>query len=107
LNRAVKDTPEDDIVAQVDKDLRKMLLKADAPAPRKVAVRVWPRAIPQFNVGHLEAVELAQDELKAAGWDGLLLGGNYVSGVALGKCVEYGYEYASKIAQAVSQVGGK
>lgn len=32
---------------QVDKDLRQMLLRPDAPAPRKVAVRVWPRAIPQ------------------------------------------------------------
>lgn len=27
-----------------------MLLKPDAPAPRKVAVRVWPRAIPQVCV---------------------------------------------------------
>lgn len=101
LNRAVATMKEEDIIAQVDKDLRKMLLKNDAPAPKKVAVRVWPRAIPQFNVGHLEAVETAQGELKKAGWDGVLLGGNYVSGVALGKCVEYGYEYAGKIAQAM------
>ena len=28
----------------------------------------------------------------------MLLGGNYVAGVALGKCVEYGYEYAGKVA---------
>lgn len=98
LNRAVSTMEEDAIVAAVDKDLRKMLLREDAPAPRKVAVRVWQRAIPQFNVGHLEAVELAEKELKRAGWDGLLLGGNYVSGVALGKCMEYGYEYAGKIA---------
>lgn len=26
-----------------------MLLRPDAPAPRKVAVRVWPRAIPQVT----------------------------------------------------------
>ena len=93
---------EDAIVEQVDRDIRKMLLKPDAPAPKKIAVRVWPRAIPQFNVGHLEAVETAEKELKRAGWDGLMLGGNYVSGVALGKCVEYGYEYGSKIAEAVT-----
>lgn len=34
---------------QVDKDLREMLVKPDAPKPRKVAVRVWPRAIPQVG----------------------------------------------------------
>lgn len=104
LNRAVKEMPEDDIVRAVDKDLRKMLLREDAPAPQKVAVRVWPTAIPQFNIGHLDTVSLVESELKKAGWDGLLLGGNYVSGVALGKCVEYGYEYAGKIASKVNSV---
>ena len=39
----------------------------------------------QFNIGHLETVEGAQRGIKAAGWDGVLLGGNYVAGVALGK----------------------
>ena len=41
----------------------------------------------------------AQEELDLAGYQGVLLGGNYVSGVALGKCVEYAYSYADKIAQ--------
>jgi len=44
-----------------------------------------PHLIFQFNIGHLEAVEGAQRGIKAAGWDGVLLGGNYVAGVALGK----------------------
>jgi hypothetical protein len=34
----------------------------------------------QFNIGHLDAVSGAQADLKAAGWDGVLLGGNYVAG---------------------------
>lgn len=47
-------------MSQVDKDLRTMLLKPDAPKPRVVGVRVWPRAIPQFNIGHLEVLDKAK-----------------------------------------------
>ena len=43
---------------QVDKDLRTMLLKPDAPEPKVVGYRVWPRAIPQFNVGHLDVLQV-------------------------------------------------
>jgi hypothetical protein len=39
--------------------------------------------------------------LKAAGLDGVLLGGNYVAGVALGKCVEYGFEFAEQVSKYV------
>lgn len=101
LNHKVTEMTEDEIVSQVDKDLREMLLRNDAAAPTKVGVRVWPRAIPQFNIGHLEKVKAAEDGLMEKGWDGLFLGGNYVSGVALGKCIEYGYTFADKIATSI------
>ncbi|GFH15219.1 protoporphyrinogen oxidase, partial [Haematococcus lacustris] len=55
-NRGIVDQTHEQLVAQVDKDLRVMLLKPDAPAPKVVGVRVWPRAIPQFNLGHLDKV---------------------------------------------------
>jgi protoporphyrinogen oxidase len=71
---------------QVDKDLRVMLIKQSAPAPRVVGVRVWPRAIPQFNVGHLDQLEKAKAALDQAGWDNFLLGGNYVSGESSNVC---------------------
>ena len=105
LNRNIVNQSEDEIVAQVDRDLRAMLLDPQlAPAPKKIGVRVWPRAIPQFNVGHLDVLAAAEKELGKAGWEGVLLGGNYVSGVALGKCVEYGYEFAAKAAREASKV---
>ena len=37
--------------------------------------------------------------MQNAGLGGVLLGGNYVAGVALGKCVEYAYEYAKEISK--------
>lgn len=39
--------------------------------------------------------------LASSGLRGVLLGGNYVAGVALGKCVEYGYEFADQVASYV------
>lgn len=43
---------------QVDKDLREMLIKPDAQAPKRIGLRVWHKAIPQFNLGHLEVVQV-------------------------------------------------
>jgi oxygen-dependent protoporphyrinogen oxidase len=87
----------------VDKDVRKMLIKSDAPPPLVQGVRVWPRAIPQFNVGHLDNLEAANKGLKDSGLEGVFLGGNYVAGVALGRCVEYAYESAQQIAAFLKQ----
>ena len=60
-----------------------MLLKPDAPPPNVVGIRVWPRAIPQFNIGHLDQLDKAKGALGALGWDGVFLGGNYVSGAGI------------------------
>ncbi|KAK9902125.1 hypothetical protein WJX75_005247 [Coccomyxa subellipsoidea] len=102
LNRSIVSQGDDAIFAQVDKDLREMLVQPNAPAPKRIGIRVWPKAIPQFNLGHLEVVQGAKEDLEAAGLGGILLGGNYVAGVALGKCVEYGYEYAHEISKYLS-----
>ena len=90
---------EEELVYQVDKDVRKMLIKPDASTPETLGVRVWPRAIPQFEVGHLDILSDARNALANAGLEGIFLGGNYVSGVALGRCVESAYEFAESISQ--------
>eukprot|EP00898_Chlorokybus_atmophyticus_P003482 jgi/Chlat1/4134/Chrsp269S00292 len=88
----------DDLVNQVDKDVRTMLIKPDAGKPHVCGVRVWPRAIPQFLVGHLDTLAEARAGVAAEGLEGLFLGGNYAGGVALGRCVEYAYECAAEVA---------
>ena len=49
--------------------------------------------------------EIKQD-LAEAGWDGVKLGGNYVAGVALGKCVEFGYTFADQISDYLQDLPG-
>jgi protoporphyrinogen/coproporphyrinogen III oxidase len=102
-NRGILKQSDADIVAQVDSDLRKpgMPLKADAPNPKLVGIRTWERAIPQFNIGHVDNVATAKAALDAAGMTGVKLGGNYVAGVALGKCIEYGYTFADELVDSL------
>eukprot|EP01024_Parvocaulis_polyphysoides_P070033 TRINITY_DN8615_c0_g3_i1.p1 TRINITY_DN8615_c0_g3~~TRINITY_DN8615_c0_g3_i1.p1 ORF type:complete len:558 (-),score=83.19 TRINITY_DN8615_c0_g3_i1:276-1910(-) len=103
-NRAILDMTQDDIVKQVDADVRKMLIKDDAGPPTVVGFRVWEKAIPQFNVGHMDKLEKAQKGLKESGCDSIFLGGNYVYGVAFGKCIEASYEMANKVNECCSQI---
>lgn len=87
----------------MDRDLRKMLINPNAKDPLVLGVRVWPQAIPQFLVGHLDILDAAKNALSNSGFQGLFLGGNYVSGVALGRCVEGAYEVASDVNDFLSK----
>lgn len=102
-NRGIVDQTKEELVKQVDEDLRKLLLKSDAPEPKTIGVRVWQKAIPQFNLGHMTSLKKARDALNAEGWESMILGGNYVCGVALQKCVESSYDLAEQLAKSVAK----
>uniref|UniRef100_A0A0D6QX14 Protoporphyrinogen oxidase n=1 Tax=Araucaria cunninghamii TaxID=56994 RepID=A0A0D6QX14_ARACU len=87
------------LVSAIDRDLRKILIREDALAPMTLGVKVWPQAIPQFLIGHLDLLETARSALHEHELEGLFLGGNYVVGVALGRCVEGAYESAEAVSQ--------
>jgi protoporphyrinogen/coproporphyrinogen III oxidase len=58
-------------------------------------VTVWPRALPQYNVGHLE--RLAAIEKLRADFPGLHFAGNYLHGPAIGTCVDEALKVANEI----------
>jgi len=91
----IADLTEDEIVAEVDKGCRQVLLKADAPAPKVLGVKVWPTAIPQYELGHSEI--MAKLEAAEAQAPGLFVMGNYRTGVAFPDCVTFGYEFAQEV----------
>ncbi|KAK6118154.1 hypothetical protein DH2020_048138 [Rehmannia glutinosa] len=102
-NPGITSKTESQLVESVDRDLRKMLINRNAPDPLVLGVRVWPQAIPQFLIGHLDVLDNARTALSKGGFKGLFLGGNYVSGVALGRCVEGAYEVAADVTDYLSQ----
>lgn len=56
----------------------------------------WPRAIPQYHLGHLERVARISHRLQQH--PGLWLGGNAYHGVALNDCTEQGMLLAERVA---------
>jgi len=66
-------------------------------APGFCAVTRWPRAIPQYTLGHAERIrraERAESELP-----GLFLCASYRGGVAVGDCIQSGYRMAEAVAR--------
>ncbi|KAI3946895.1 hypothetical protein MKW98_003458 [Papaver atlanticum] len=106
-NTGIVNKTEGEIVEAVDRDLRKMLITSNSKDPLVLGVRVWPQAIPQFLVGHLDTLADAKRGLQDGGLHGLFLGGNYVSGVALGRCVEGAFESAAEVAKFLSEYSYK
>lgn len=83
------------IISQVHQDLCQTLLQQDAEKPKVLAVHIWSRAIPQYNLGHNSRLTQINHSLKS--WPGVYLCSNYMGGVALGDCVRRGIEVATEI----------
>ena len=83
---------EEELLDVAHRDVSKLLGLRDAPV--FTHVRRWPRAIPQYELGHSERLSrirasLARWNVRAAG---LELAGGYLEGVAFGKAARSGME---------------
>mmetsp|Transcript_3646 Transcript_3646/g.10762 ORF Transcript_3646/g.10762 Transcript_3646/m.10762 type:complete len:112 (+) Transcript_3646:139-474(+) len=64
-----------------------------------ICISRWVRAIPQYNIGYHDI--RAEVDRALEGLPGLFLGGNYMSGVAFGDCVQWGVEAAPRVQAAL------
>ncbi|MBW8879606.1 MAG: protoporphyrinogen oxidase [Acidobacteria bacterium] len=84
---------EDRIATTLIDELRGPLSLRGEPAYR--LVRRWPRAIPQYEVGHGRFVDRAREIEQAL--PGLHIGGNFLGGVSVPGCIQGGTELAAQM----------
>jgi protoporphyrinogen/coproporphyrinogen III oxidase len=83
-------------IAAIVTDENARILGITGP-PVEVAVWKYPRALPQYNLGHGHIVETIRDAERAS--PGLFFAGNYLEGPAVGKCVENGFQTAEAVSK--------
>lgn len=92
-NPGVLQKSPEQLVALVHGELAPLLGIGKEPVFSNVTV--WPRAIPQYNVGH--TARLAEIEKLRQGFPGLYFVGSYLNGPAIGTCVEQALKVADEI----------
>jgi oxygen-dependent protoporphyrinogen oxidase len=96
LDPALAKLSELEIIQAVHQDLKKTLLRPDTKVePKAIAVHVWEKAIPQYEIGHLERLAKVESELQKS--QGLYISANFIGGVALGDCIKRSIQEAKKI----------
>jgi oxygen-dependent protoporphyrinogen oxidase len=88
------DWPDDALAKAVHAEIALAMGVRGEPIFRHI-VR-WPRAIPQYTIGHLDRV--ARIDSATAKHPGLFLTGNAYRGVAMGDCAEQGELVAARVA---------
>ena len=85
--------PADQLVALVHREIKPLMQLREGPVFSNVSV--WPRALPQYNLGH--TARMAEINNCRADFPGLYLTGNYMNGPAIGACVEQALKVADEI----------
>lgn len=99
---SIANMTNEEIIQEVDNGCRKVLLKPDAPRPKVIGIKVWPKAIPQYELGHKKLMLKIETLEKKT--PGLYVCGNYRTGVAFPDCVTFGYEHAKAVKEYLQSV---
>ena len=92
-NPAAVQKSEDQLVSAVHHEIAPLLAIRREPVFSHVTI--WPRALPQYNLGH--TARLAALEKLRTNFPGLHLVGFYLNGPAIGTCVEHGVKVADAV----------
>jgi oxygen-dependent protoporphyrinogen oxidase len=84
-----------ELTSLVHREISPLLSIANAPVFSNVTI--WPRALPQYNLGHTD--RLARIEQLRAQLPGIWLTGNYLRGPAIGSCVDQALAVAEEVRQ--------
>lgn len=91
--------PDGELIGLVRGELAD-LLQIQVP-PDEVALRRWPRAIPQYQVGHRELI--AAVERAEVRHPGLYLAGNFRGGISVSDCIEQATRLSERVVVALPQ----
>jgi oxygen-dependent protoporphyrinogen oxidase len=89
---AAKLQPEE-LARLVHREISPLLSVGSSPVFSNVAI--WPRALPQYNLGHAD--RLAAVAKACSRFPGLWLTGNYLRGPAIGSCVDQALAVANEV----------
>jgi oxygen-dependent protoporphyrinogen oxidase len=92
-NPEIVNEPEDQIARIIQSENEHILKIVGSPVTS--AVWKYPRALPQYNLGHGHIVETIRDSERRL--PGMFFAGNYLEGPAVGKCVENGFQTAEAV----------
>jgi oxygen-dependent protoporphyrinogen oxidase len=95
---AVLDQDDDALVDLVRAELRRALGITASPLLQRVFR--WPRAMPQYTVGHLDRLAAVEQRLTA--YPGLYLAGNGYRGIGLPDCIASGEQAAAAAARLLA-----
>jgi protoporphyrinogen/coproporphyrinogen III oxidase len=92
-NPGILQLPESEIIALAHRELMPLMDLRNPPVFSHLTA--WPRAIPQYNLGHFD--RMTAIEAARSSYPGLWFAGNYLDGPAIGACVDR----AAKIAEEI------
>jgi len=92
-NPGIVQKSPDELVDLVHHEIAPILSIRNQPVFSNVTI--WPRALPQYNLGY--TARLAAIEKLRAGYPGLHLAGNFLKGPAMGTCIEEALKVADEI----------
>ena len=101
-DRAAITLSDEELIATVHRDLQKVL--GISGEPRRLPITRWPRAIPQYNLGHAKRIATIEKALQ--NYQGLQLRGNYLHGVALGDCIKNADVQSTNFSLPTPRFGG-